>query len=283
MNNDRILKKSLFGGFNREDVLGYVEKLQSENVSLAEELREKSAQCAEQGSEMAELDALREANALLRAQVNELTERDNQLSALNSELSAAKNKYEAMAESSEHELSFLREKSLKADNALTLNAELEARVLSAEAKAASLEEEIASLKANPVIPEPVSAPAEEKSTEYDDTKLLALESELAQMKERFAVLESDYLRLSEEKSNALIRSAVSYSDALIGEARETADRSILVANASIASASSGISDASKRLRAAQVNLEYSLSSIRNSVDNLITELSKQSSGLTPGE
>lgn len=281
MNNDRILKKSLFGGFNREDVLSYVEKLQSENVSLAEELREKSAQCAEQGSEMAELDALREANALLRVQVSELTERDNQLSALNSELSAAKNKYEAMAESSEHELSFLREKSLKADNALTLNAELEARVLSAEAKAAALEEEIASLKASPVIPE--TSPGEEKSTEYDDAKLHALETELAQMKERFAILESDYLRLSEEKSNALIRSAVSYSDALIGEARETADRSILVANASIASASSGISDASKRLRTAQVNLEYSLSSIRNSVDNLIAELSKQSSGLTPGE
>ncbi len=283
MNNDRILKKSLFGGFNREDVLSYVEKLQSENVSLAEELREKSAQCAEQGGEIAELDALREANALLRTQVNELTERDNQLLSLNSELSAEKNKYEAMAESNEHELSFLREKSLKADNALTLNAELEARVLSAEAKAASLEEELAFLKANPVIPETVTVPAQEKSTEYDDAKLLALESELAQMKERFAVLESDYLRLSEEKSNALIRSAVNYSDALIGEARETADRSILVANASIASASSGISDASKRLRTAQVNLEYSLSSIRNSVDNLITELSKQSSGLTPGE
>lgn len=281
MNNDRILKKSLFGGFNREDVLSYVEKLQSENVSLAEELREKSVQCAEQGSEMAELDSLREENALLRVQVSELTERDNQLSALNSELSAAKNKYEAMAESNKHELSFLREKSVKADNAVTLNAELEARVLSAEAKAAALEEEIASLKASPVIPE--TSPGEEKSTEYDDAKLHALETELAQMKERFAILESDYLRLSEEKSNALIRSAVSYSDALIGEARETADRSILVANASIASASSGISDASKRLRTAQVNLEYSLSSIRNSVDNLIAELSKQSSGLTPGE
>ena len=42
MDNERILKRSLFGGFRREDVLNYIEKLQSENVALAEELRAKS-------------------------------------------------------------------------------------------------------------------------------------------------------------------------------------------------------------------------------------------------
>ena len=71
MNSDRLLKKSLFGGFKREDVLDYIEKLQSENVSLADELREKSAECAE-GVSAEEFEALRAENEELKAEIESL-------------------------------------------------------------------------------------------------------------------------------------------------------------------------------------------------------------------
>ena len=71
MDNDRLLKKSLFGGFKREDVLDYIEKLQSENVALADELREKSAECAE-GVSQEDFAALKAENEELKAEIEKL-------------------------------------------------------------------------------------------------------------------------------------------------------------------------------------------------------------------
>ncbi len=71
MNNDRLLKKSLFGGFRREDVLDYIEKLQSENVALADELREKSAECAE-GVSAEAFEAIQAENEELKAEIENL-------------------------------------------------------------------------------------------------------------------------------------------------------------------------------------------------------------------
>lgn len=71
MNNDRLLKKSLFGGFRRADVLDYIEKLQGENVELADELREKSAECVE-GVSAEEFDSLKAENEELKKRIESL-------------------------------------------------------------------------------------------------------------------------------------------------------------------------------------------------------------------
>lgn len=56
MSKDRTLKKSIFGGFNRADVLDYIEKLQQENVALAQEVRDISIEKTQLQKENSELE-----------------------------------------------------------------------------------------------------------------------------------------------------------------------------------------------------------------------------------
>ena len=43
MDSERILRTSIFGGFKREDVLGYVEELKAEIAVLSAEVQGKTA------------------------------------------------------------------------------------------------------------------------------------------------------------------------------------------------------------------------------------------------
>lgn len=47
MGSNQVLKKSVFGGFNKEKVLGYVEQLQAEILGLKKELAAKNADSSE--------------------------------------------------------------------------------------------------------------------------------------------------------------------------------------------------------------------------------------------
>jgi len=254
MNNDRILKKSLFGGFKREDVLDYVEKLQSENVSLASELREKSVECAELSGIKEEYDELKNNYDSLVSRASELSSSHQALADSNSELMQRANRAEALYESNLHELESLKakcaeleEKSARSESAALLNSELEARVLGAQANVATLE------------------------------------TELSETKEKYSALETEFTKLSEEQSNALIQNAMKYSDTLVTEANETANKVIGEAGSSIGGATEEISAAGERLKTAQVNLDYSLNSVRSSVDALLDTLSKCSSELMSGD
>ncbi|MBR6702276.1 MAG: hypothetical protein IKI78_03955 [Clostridia bacterium] len=180
MNNDRLLKKSLFGGFKREDVLDYIEKLQSENVSLADELREKSAECSDCVS-AEEFEALRAENEELKAEIE------------------------------------------------------------------------------------------------------SLKSQIQAAGEKAAADESDYDKFSGEKSGALIQDAMKYSDSLVNGAKDTAVKALETAGGTIKSAAADIRSAGERVTTAQVNLNYSLDAIRQSVDSLIDELSTVSEKICPGE
>lgn len=110
MNNDRILKKSLFGGFRRADVLDYIEKIQNENVSLAEELREKSAQIADMETASGENEGLPEMLEELRKTCDALRSENEELRSANSELSVRANRTEASSEELGHKLQALTEK-----------------------------------------------------------------------------------------------------------------------------------------------------------------------------
>ncbi len=209
MNSDRILKKTVFGGFKRADVLSYVEKLQGENVSLAQELRQKSTDASK----------LEEINDKFIRQSSEIEN--------------------------------LRAKLSDTDG---LNKILEEKIAALENEIGSLKNENSSLK----------------------EALSKKESELSDISREYAVFKND-------KSNSLIQDAIKYSDSLVDTAKESANNTLIKAGDSINSVSIEIKTAGERVRTAQVNLDYSLSSIKSCVDELLQELENSAKRLIPGE
>lgn len=93
MDNDRILKKSIFGGFNKSDVLGYIEKLQHENTALADELHAKSEECADLKSVQNEAEVLKRQNSELAVIKSALSAKAEQVRSLEAELATMNEKY----------------------------------------------------------------------------------------------------------------------------------------------------------------------------------------------
>ncbi len=209
MNSDRILKKAVFGGFNRADVMDYVEKLQSENAALAEEVRLRS----EDGRRL-----------------------------------------EALSREYEKQTAEIKNTKAMLDDA-------RGRLNSFGQQISRLNDEVKVLKA-----------------ENDSLKnsLSQKENELSSVSSEFAVLKSD-------KSNSLIQDAMKYSDSLVESAKESAGRALVKAGDSISAASLDIKTAGERVRTAQVNLDYSLNSVKAGVDKLIEELEGAINSLHTGE
>ena len=64
MSSDAVLKKTLFGGFKKSDVIDYIEQIQKENCSLKNELQLKETATSE-------LDGLQKEYELLKAKYDE--------------------------------------------------------------------------------------------------------------------------------------------------------------------------------------------------------------------
>ena len=79
MSKDKILKKSAFGGFKKEDVLDYIEKLQQEIV----ELKREAADCA---AYKRDVDRIKASEAETEKKVVSLLEQKDALTAENSAL-----------------------------------------------------------------------------------------------------------------------------------------------------------------------------------------------------
>ncbi len=75
MSDKPVLKKSLFGGFRKKDVIDYIEKLQSENVSFKRELENRSESFDDSQALRAELDALRADYDSLKKDYTELADK----------------------------------------------------------------------------------------------------------------------------------------------------------------------------------------------------------------
>lgn len=208
-NSDRILKKTVFGGFRRAEVLDYVEKLQSENVSLADELRQKSADVSRFEELKSEYERQSAEISQIRAQLDVTSENYNSL----------------------------------------------------QTESDSLKSEIEMLR---------------KENESLRNTVSAKESELTSISNEYAVFRND-------KSNSLIQDAMRYSDSLVETAKESAGKTLVRAGDSINAASLDIKTAGERVRTAQVNLDYSLNSVKSSVDKLVEELENAVSGLHTGE
>lgn len=91
MASDKILKKTLFGGFDKEKVLIYVEKLQAEILELKKELSTKTAESENAAS-------LLEENNQLKKELEEKKEENNMLSQENDALLKANAEYELRME-----------------------------------------------------------------------------------------------------------------------------------------------------------------------------------------
>ncbi len=87
MSSDAVLKKTLFGGFKKSDVIDYIEQIQKENCSLKNELQLKETATSE-------LDGLQKEYELLKAKYDEqskiteeLQNKNNSLMTINAEYS----------------------------------------------------------------------------------------------------------------------------------------------------------------------------------------------------
>lgn len=66
MASEKILKKSIFGGFSKESVFSYIEKLQNDGIALKEEFEEFKAEAKRSAEEKdCEIEALKSKNASL--------------------------------------------------------------------------------------------------------------------------------------------------------------------------------------------------------------------------
>lgn len=97
MGSNQVLKKSVFGGFNKEKVLGYVEQLQAEILGLKKELAAKNA-------DSSEIAKLNKENAELKKQLESVKEENKVLSEenesqlrMNAEYALRMEEYEASA------------------------------------------------------------------------------------------------------------------------------------------------------------------------------------------
>lgn len=97
MGSDQVLKKSVFGGFNKEKVLGYVESLQSEILGLKKELAAKNA-------EGVDITALKKENGELKKELDSvkgenkvMSEENESLLRMNAEYALRMEEYEASA------------------------------------------------------------------------------------------------------------------------------------------------------------------------------------------
>ena len=83
MSNDKILKKSVFGGFKKSDVLDYIEKLQQENVELRRSNEEKENILAALNEAYNTCNTLKEEKSSLELAKEDLLKKVNDLTEKN--------------------------------------------------------------------------------------------------------------------------------------------------------------------------------------------------------
>lgn len=125
MKKNTFFKRSLFGGFKREDVINYIDNLKSELERArkdAEELREENSSLKSANEALAsETDKYRSENASLSISLGENTITLNKVKA---ELSDAKNEYERLSE----ENSLLKAENEKCQSKIERASEIESHV-----------------------------------------------------------------------------------------------------------------------------------------------------------
>lgn len=214
--SDRILKKSFIGGFRKSDVLDYVEKLQSENLALADEAQAGAQVGTELSQVKAELEALIEENKAL------------------------KNANEAMAEENAHLIARIEEIKSAADES---DESKNGIIASLEAKCKELE-----------------AKCPESSEEAQP------ESDLAKPGKDF-----------------LIRDALRYSDSLVEKAKDTAQSVLEDAEGTVNDSILKAAEVTESFKNAQLNLDYSLNSVKSNLEELVSKLEGLSKELSTGD
>ena len=105
MAEKNILKKSVFGGFKKEDVINYIEQLQQEIVNLRREAGECSSYKRDFELMKKEMESVEKDLAVQREENTSLKEKNSELISINASLNLKSEEMQVAVEACEKKLS----------------------------------------------------------------------------------------------------------------------------------------------------------------------------------
>ena len=101
MKKDRIFRKSFFGGFNREDVLGYIDEIKSETVAEKDKNKALCDKCDTLNSTIDGLEnEIRQADSREKKLLNDLSDKNDEVLALTKKIAELEAKVETLEQDS---------------------------------------------------------------------------------------------------------------------------------------------------------------------------------------
>ena len=118
MAEKNILKKSVFGGFKKEDVINYIEQLQQEIVNLRREVGECSSYKRDFELMKKEMESVEKDLAVQREENTSLKEKNSELISINASLNLKSEEMQVAVEACEKKLSESEARAKKLETAL---------------------------------------------------------------------------------------------------------------------------------------------------------------------
>ena len=236
MATNQVLKKSVLGGFRKEDVINYVEQLQAEICRLKNDT-------VKMNSELGQYDELREA----------YVETNKYVDLVNEELAAVKADNEAVK---------AERTALAAENELL------------KVEKQSLETVIENLKKEKSDAEDLHAKELAQVKSENENKIRLIEEKLNAIESTFASIEASRSKNSNAEADAckILKEANDNSAMIITRANNEAQAIAEKTNAAVMQAAKLVAQANERLKSACVNYDSSTVGLKESVDNLIAVL-----------
>ncbi len=236
MATNQVLKKSVLGGFRKEDVINYVEQLQAEICRLKNDT-------VKMNSELGQYDELREA----------YVETNKYVDLVNEELAAVKADNEAVK---------AERTALAAENELL------------KVEKQSLETVIENLKKEKSDAEDLHAKELAQVKSENENKIRLIEEKLNAIESTFASIEASRSKNSNAEAEAckILKEANDNSAMIITRANNEAQAIAEKTNAAVMQAAKLVAQANERLKSACVNYDSSTVGLKESVDNLIAVL-----------
>lgn len=236
MASNQVLKKSVVGGFRKEDVINYVEQLQAEIYRLRND-------AAQMSNELAQYDELRNAYVEANRYIDLINE---ELAAVKAELETARSERTALA--AENELIKVEKQSLE-----TVIENLKKEKSDSDERYAK---ELAQVK------------------NENENKIRLFEEKFTLIESTFASIEANRFKNNnaDEEACRILKDANDSSALIITRANNEAQAIAEKTNAAVVQAAKQVAQANDRLRSACVNYDSSTVELKESVNNLIAVL-----------
>ncbi len=236
MASNQVLKKSIVGGFKKEDVINYVEQLQAEIYRLRND-------AAQMSNELGQYDELR----------NAYVEANRYIDLINGELAAVKAELETVRS---------ERTALAAENELL------------KVEKQSLETVIENVKKEKSDADQLHAKELEQVKSENENKIRLFEEKFSSIESTFATIEANRLKNNnaDEEACKILKDANDRSALIITYANNEAQAIAEKSNAAVIQAAKQVTQANERLKSACVNYDSSTVELKESVNNLIAVL-----------